>query len=94
MTPRSRKPVIIGGMRGLTTDNYHPNFINFECDDEVEPNFECENTQELDSTLQRSKSESSLPLQSPIESQSLPTIEEPTMLTKSNSDETLSTPFR
>ncbi|XP_031630780.1 uncharacterized protein LOC116345492 isoform X2 [Contarinia nasturtii] len=99
MTPRSRKPVIIiGAMRGLTSDNYHQNFINFEMD-EVENSFDCENTthDRLDSSLQRSKSESSLQLRSPIEIKSVlvqpSTLEEQRTVTKSNSDETLSTPF-
>lgn len=103
MTPRSRKPVIISGvMRGLTSDNYHQNFINFQMD-EVENSFECQNTTQdrLDSSLQRSKSESSLlqqlqQLRSPTES-TLPPIDatdEQRTIVKSNSDETLSTPFR
>lgn len=96
MTPRSRKPVIIGAMLGLTSDNYHQNFINFPMD-EVENSFECENTQEpLESSLHRSKSECSLLLRSPIDTQTQPTKtgDEPKTIAKSNSDETLSTPFR
>lgn len=95
MTPRSRKPVIFGGMRGLATDNYHPNFIDFQMDEEVEQSFDCETTQErLNLSLQRSKSENSLLCRSPIESHTQLTIDAPTTITKSTSDETLSTPFR
>lgn len=100
MTPRSRKPVIIGAMLGLTTDNYHQNFINFPMD-EVENSFDCENTQEpLELSLHRSKSESSLLLRSPIDStqaqstEMAAAVDKPKTITKSNSDETLSTPFR
>lgn len=90
MTPRSRKPVIIGGIRGLATDNYHQNFIDFQMD-EVEESFDQENTQQpLESSLHRSKSESSLSLQSPL----LDNVEEPKAVAKTTSDETLSTPFR
>lgn len=94
MTPRSRKPVIISGMRSLATDDYHPTFIDFQMDDEVGQSFECENTpKRLDTTLQRSKSDSSLVDRSPF---TQPTIELATqpITMKSTSDETLSTPFR
>lgn len=95
MTPRSRKPVIIGAMRGLASDNYHQNFINFQMD-EIDDTLESENSQKhLDSSLQRSKSESSLLLESPNESKShLDSVEDPKTVITSNSDETLSTPFR
>lgn len=102
MTPRSRKPVIIGGMRGLATDTYHPNFIDFQMDDEVGHSFEyCQNTPDQHhASLHRSKSENSLLCRSPIESTTqaqLTTdlIPPPSAtLIKSTSDETLSTPFR
>lgn len=103
MTPRSRKPVIIGGMRGLTTDTYHPNFIDFQMDDEVGHSFEyCQNTPDQHRTsLQRSKSENSLLCRSPIEltqqtQQHTTELIPPSSATliKSTSDETLSTPFR
>lgn len=102
MTPRSRKPVIIGGMRGLATDNYHPNFIDFQMDDEIDHSFECGHTNDrLNSSLQRSKSENSLLSPLPMVSQSQQTLSDAptivttaTTLTKSTSDETLSTPFR
>lgn len=96
MTPRSRKPVIIGAMLGLTSDNYHQNFMNFPMD-EVENSFECENTQEPhESSLHRSKSECSLLQKSSIDTQiqAIETVDQPKKITKSNSDETLSTPFR
>lgn len=93
MTPRSRKPVIIGGIRGLTSDKYHQNFMNFQMDEDVEPSFESNKTDEpLNSSLQRSKSENSL--LSPSPAIAAPTVDEPSALAKSNSDETLSTPFR
>lgn len=102
MTPRSRKPVIIGGMRGLATDTYHPNFIDFQMDDEIGHSFEyCQNTPDLHRTsLHRSKSENSLLCRSPVEStvQAQLTTElippPSATLIKSTSDETLSTPFR
>lgn len=100
MTPRSRKPVIIGGMRGLTADTYHPNFIDFQMDDEIGHSFECENTPDrLHTSLHRSKSESSLLCRSPIESHAQQLTSESirtpsATLIKSTSDETLSTPFR
>lgn len=102
MTPRSRKPVIIGGMRGLATDTYHPNFIDFQMDDEIGHSFEyCQNTPDLHRTsLHRSKSENSLLCRSPVEStvQAQLTTElippPSAALIKSTSDETLSTPFR
>lgn len=96
MTPRSRKPVIIGAMLGLTSDNYHQNFINFPMD-EVENSLDCEITQEpFESSLHRSKSDCSLSVRSPIDTQTqtTKTMDEPKTITKSNSDETLSTPFR
>lgn len=93
MTPRSRKPVIIGGIRGLTSDKYHQNFMNFQMDEDVEPSFESNQTDEpLNSSLQRSKSENSL--LSPSLAIAPSTVDEPSALAKSNSDETLSTPFR
>lgn len=92
MTPRSRKPVIIGGIRGLTSDKYHQNFMNFQMDEDVEPSFESNKTDEpLNSSLQRSKSENSL-LSPSLGIAS--TADEPSAFAKSNSDETLSTPFR
>lgn len=95
MTPRSRKPVIIGGMRGLTSDNYHPSFIDFQMDDEIDHSFECENTQVrlLNSSLHRSKSENSLLKTLQIQ-QTINDTPAVTTITKSTSDETLSTPFR
>lgn len=95
MTPRSRKPVVIGGMRGLTTDNFNQNFINFQMD-EVGDCLDRENTQQLhESSLYRSKSESSLSLRSPIETQLLSeNAEEVKPVARTSSDETLSTPFR
>lgn len=97
MTPRSRKPVIIiGGIRGLTTEKYHQNFMNFQMDEDVERSFECEKAIEpLNSSLQRSKSESSLLSPSPIDSKPQSTVDDKSaVITKSNSDETLTTPFR
>lgn len=96
MTPRSRKPVIIGAMRGLTSDNYHQNFINFDQMDEIENSFECENKDEKhnSSLLNRSKSENSLQLRSSFEEPIQPNVNEQNCIVKSNSDETLSTPFR
>lgn len=104
MTPRSRKPVIIGGMRGLASETYHPNFIDFQMDDEVGHSFEyCQHQQTPDqhhTSLHRSKSENSLLCRSPIESttQAQLTTElippPSATLIKSTSDETLSTPFR
>lgn len=71
--------------------------------EEVENSFDCENTpQELDASLHRSKSESSLLLRSPppppqpINStdETVVTVNQSKPIAKSNSDETLSTPFR
>lgn len=91
MTPRSRKPVIIGALRDMQTDDYHNKFIGFQMNDDVaeeedddDPDFiEGEIPDRLNASLHRSKSESDLLLRSPAVAQ-----------TKSTSDETLSTPFR
>lgn len=92
MTPRSRKPVIVGSaMLGIAGDNYHKSIMNYVKDDcdyaEIE---NVELNQMLNASLQKSKSESDL----------LPAIAYATVAddqfvaTKSTSDETLSTPFR
>lgn len=100
MTPRSRKPVIIGGaMHGISGDNYRKSILNFVKNDgsgialahddaEDEPNSD---SRLLNASMQKSKSESDL----------LPTLNacmlEEQMLNampKFTSDETLSTPFR
>lgn len=98
MTPRSRKPVIIGAMLGINTDNYHKKFMNFPIDDE-ETDFDMDrdNNHLLNSSLHKSKSENDLmlaltsnsttPLLQPVELLAL-------KITNSTSEETLSTPFR
>lgn len=107
MTPRSRKPVIIGGaMIGISGENYHKTIMNFVKDDGLggiaASNDGNDNDDErlmnnsplLNTSLQKSKSESDL----------LPTLNACLsegqmqhaikMLPKSTSEEKLSTPFR
>lgn len=92
MTPRSRKPVVIGGMRGLSTDNYHKKFIKCGMDDEMVQTFDCRNSSP---DLHRSKSESSLLSKSPVIFQHQSIVgQESNVSLKSNSDDALSTPFR
>lgn len=103
MTPRSRKPVIIGGaMLGITGDNYHKSIKNYVKDDGsciAPPNeplgdkHKLNRSQSLNVSLQKSKSESDLlPALNEClsEEQMLDAIKIP----KSTSEETLSTPFR
>lgn len=99
MTPRSRKPVIIGALRDIAPDNYHNNFIDFQMDDDSRASVSDErfkrdiSQDQLDSSLHRSKSESNLFAKSPVALKSKDSVDEP-KAAKSSSDETLSTPFR
>lgn len=86
MTPRSRKPVIIGALRDMTRSNYHKKIIGFQDDEapEDDPDFDEEEIpDQMNTTLHRSKSEGDLWPRSPVKN-----------VAKSTSDETLSTPFR
>lgn len=95
MTPRSRKPVIIGAMRDMTTDNYHNNFIGFEIGEENSINEDQLDMSPLNALLQRSKSESSLIVPSTsIESDAQHDITAQKTMVKAASSEALSTPFR
>lgn len=100
MTPRSRKPVIIGAMLGMAAENYHNNLLNYVKNDENDlndANNDADNIANyLNSSIHKSKSESDLidaigisttPLLDPIEAKIF-------KLTNSQSDESLSTPFR
>lgn len=99
MTPRSRKPVIIGALRDIAPNNYHNNFMDFQMDDDNRANvsderFERDISQDqLNASLHRSKSESNLFSKSPVALKSKNSVDEP-KAAKSSSDETLSTPFR
>lgn len=100
MTPRSRKPVIIGALRDLPTDDYHNKFVGFQMNDDVaeedddDPDFiEGEIPDRLNASFHRSKSESDLlHLSLAITHESSEHVSKP--VPKSTSDETLSTPFR
>lgn len=95
MTPRSRKPVIIGAMLSMNTDNYRKNFLSLpEDDDEL---LGKSKDQILNSSLYKSKSEGDLMgIQSPFEACNSATSDrnEVSHFQKRKSDETLSTPFR
>lgn len=102
MTPRSRKPVIIGALRDMQTDGYHNKFIGFQMNDDVaeeedddDPDFiDGEISDRLNASFHRSKSESDLLLQSSAVTQEESNGYNSNPVTKSTSDETLSTPFR
>lgn len=95
MTPRSRKPVIIGAMRDMTADNYHNNFIGFQIREEDNVAEHEANISHINVSLQRSKSESSLIIPTtPSESKTKNHENDAQRITKATSDETLSTPFR
>lgn len=96
MTPRSRKPVIIGGaMLGISGENYHKSIMNFVKDDgsAADDEHNLNKSRLLNASLQRSRSESDLlpALNACLtEERMLDAIKKP----KSTSEETLSTPFR
>lgn len=95
MTPRSRKPVIIGGaMLAMADENYHKSIMNYVKDDVINNATPDKNqNRSLNVLLQKSKSESDLLAalnESLLEKSTLNAIKIP----KSTSDETLSTPFR
>lgn len=96
MTPRSRKPVIFGALRDIASDNYHKNFVDFEMgDNQNNSDNRCNSeTDHLNTSLQRSKSESSLLLKTPNTPATDDIAEIAKLETKATSDETLSTPFR
>lgn len=95
MTPRSRKPVIMGGaMVGISGENYHKNIMNYMKDDGcgVAPSIDgIDDKHNLSASLLKSKSESDL-----LPAFSLPDemAFDETKMPKSTSEETLSTPFR
>lgn len=89
MTPRSRKPVIIGAMLGLSNENYRKNFLSLpEVDDELLNR--SKDLSPINASLYKSKSESDLlDLKSANEEGILGSA-----VDKDTPDETLSTPFR
>lgn len=104
MTPRSRKPVIIGGaMHGISDENYHKSIMNFVKDDgngHATPNGDANDLHNLNgcrllnASLHKSKSESDLlPALNACMSEEEPMLNTIKM-SKSTSEETLSTPFR
>lgn len=103
MTPRSRKPVIIGGaMLGISGDNYRKSIMNFVKDDAsgvAPPNDYIDD----EHNLNRSRSPNASFHKSKSESDLLPALNtclteeaklNATKMPKSTSEETLSTPFR
>lgn len=104
MTPRSRKPVIIGGaMHGISGESYHKSIMNYVKDDGngiATPNGDADDELNLNAcrllngSLQKSKSESDLlPAFNACMSEEEP-MPNPNKMSKSTSEETLSTPFR
>lgn len=95
MTPRSRKPVIIGAMLGMTTDNYRNNFLSLpEDDDEL---LSKSKDHILNTSLYKSKSEGDLlDIQLPADAanNSISQVNNESLIRKQKSDEVLSTPFR
>lgn len=93
MTPRSRKPVIIGAMLGIATDNYRKTFMSLpEDDDEL---LSRSSDQILNTSLCKSKSEGDLVgLQSPSDTLEGISGDTSESFKKVSSEETLSTPFR
>lgn len=95
MTPRSRKPVIIGAMLGLPTENYRRNFLSLPEDDHEL--LSRSKDQILNSSLYKSKSEGDLlDLQTDEYAENVTGSEsnELEIIKKGASDETLTTPFR
>lgn len=95
MTPRSRKPVIIGAMLGLPTENYRKNFLSLPEDDHEL--LSRSKDQILNSSLYKSKSESDLlDLQADEYADNVTGSEsnELEIIKKGASDDTLTTPFR
>lgn len=96
MTPRSRKPVIIGAMLGMSVESYPNNLLNFVHTEEIEGNdVDTDDTNIfMDTSMHKSKSESDLigavsamPLLDPVKAKIM-------KLTNSQSEEALSVPFR
>lgn len=96
MTPRSRKPVIIGAMLGMSVESYPNNLLNFVHTEEMEGSDGDADDKNhfIDTSMHKSKSESNLigsvsatPLLDPANANII-------KLTNSQSEEALSAPFR
>lgn len=98
MTPRSRKPVIIGAMFGISSKNYRKNFLSLPEDDDDLLN-RSKDQSPINASLYKSRSEGDLlDLQSTndgdiVDAASFERVAHKST-DKDTSDETLSTPFR